>query len=307
MICVDDTIYCYGNGTDSFSYYYYATYQGKFDLEGNFLSRKVNFDPEFDSYFNFKNDIFLEGDTVITACSIDNIHCHGTLLVFNRNNGNIIKKICHKSQIDDFAYYHGMAKVNDSIYAVLSSVNEYDDKHKLNSQISLINIRSGSVKYILFGRDGVSDGSNYIIWNGKKLLVGANYSIPEWDFSNPYKKNTGIGLIYEIDTSGTWKRVFNSIHNYSLPFKILMDENGDYLCVGLHINWTRDTFYYQKWYWHNQFVLMKLKKETYNIEWYKYVSPSYEFNYVFEINNILPAVDGGGYVLAGYYPNFPWN
>lgn len=308
MICVDDTIYCYGNGTDSFAFRNYCAYQAKFDLKGNFISRNIDYNYDYSYYFNFKNNIFCIGDTIITASSISrNDDTPGCLLIFSKSKGNIIKKICYISPVDYFLYYKGMAKVNDSIYAVLSTVHEYNDKHKVNSQISLINIRSGSVKYILFGRDGVSDYPECIIWNGKKLLVGANYSIPEFDITNPYKKSTGLGLIYEIDTSGIWKKVFSSLLNYSLPFKILIDENGDYLCAGLHHNWTRDTFYYQKWYWHNQFVLMKLKKETYNMEWYKYVGPSYEFNYDFKINNILPAVDGGGYVLAGYFPNFPWN
>jgi hypothetical protein len=308
MICIDDTIYCYGNGTDSFAFRNYCVYLGKYDLKGNLLSRHYDYNYFYSYYLNSKNDIFVSSDTMIIGSSISrNLEFEGCLLMFNKSKGNIVKRICYNSKVDDFEFYKGMAKVNDSIYAVLSSVNEYDNKHKLNSQISLINIRSGSIKYINFGIDGVSDLPRCIIWNGEKLLVGASYWIPEWDFSNPYKKVTGIGLIYEIDTSGTWKKVFSSLPDYSLPFKILIDANGDYLCVGLRHEWTRDISNYNKWYWHNRFVIMKLKKETYSLEWIKLVGSSYDFKYDFEINNILPAVEGGGYVVAGYFPNFPWD
>ena len=309
MICIDDTIYCFGNGTDSFAYSNFYAYMSKFNSSGILIQRYVEINADKGFYFhNNKNDIFKTNDSVLIAIDFNGQTFNGGyLFIYDILSGEIINRIKFSSQIDDFEFYKGMAKVNDSIYAVLSSVNEYNDKHKLNSQISLINIRTGSVKYIVFGRDGVSDVPTCIIWNGEKLLVGANYTIPEWDFLNPYKKVTGIGLIYEIDTSGTWRKVFSSLLNYSVPFKIHIDENGDYLCTGLRHEWTRDTFYYQKWYWHNRFVLMKLKKDNYNIEWYKLVGPSYDFNYDFEINNILPSVDGGGYVVAGYSSNFPWN
>lgn len=59
-----------------------------------------------------------------------------------------------------------MVKINDSIYAVILTIREAKNSKYADSQICIINIKTESVKYIIFGKKKMMTIQDFCIGQG---------------------------------------------------------------------------------------------------------------------------------------------
>ncbi|MBK7094176.1 MAG: hypothetical protein IPH57_03600 [Saprospiraceae bacterium] len=240
IILYHDTLICLGNGDDHDTFDYYACYMTKIDLKGNLIRRYINIESQRLYSYNENNNSFISGDTLIVGIGIDyNIEADGYVMLYNISSGEIIKKIPFESQIDESAFLHDMVKINDSLFAIVLTVQETPYSKYADAQICIINIKTDSVKYLIFGKKDIADNPRFLHWTGSSFLVGTSYTDLPFVFGQ-YIKRITEGIIYEVDLAGNFKIVHRTDTMRGPVFKLLQTRSGDYICTSNYI------YYYQK-------------------------------------------------------------
>jgi len=305
LLTKEDTIICIGYGTDYYSYSDYHPYVAKYDMEGNFISRYVDY-SKGDYYYQFMRDAYWEGDSIITV--IMNFRAPppvGTyLVIIDSNTGKFIKKqrIYKPESPGRYGRPMGITKIDSVTYAVVMQFTQEGDRYHDNIVVSVVNIKTDRIKNIELHRDTIHDVPEVIRWNGEKLLVGSYKIIYYYDWEKEKYLRTSQGVIYEVDTTGTWREAFVTNFNRARVSDIFITEDGEYIISLLKIIY----YYYEgerKYRWH--FSVMKLDKD-FNLQWEKPWGFGFDVNYLMDWAGILKAEEGDGYILSGYQPNYPY-
>ena len=209
IILYKDTLLCMGIGVDHDTFDYYAAFMAKIDLNGNFIRRYIDIEPLRLYFYNDNNNAFVTGDTLIVGIgNTFNIDADGYLMLFNINSGEILKKIPFESQIDESAFLHDMIRINDSLFALVLTVQETPNSKYADGQICIINIKTDSVKYLIFGKKDISDNPTFLHWTGSSFLVGTGYLDPPFVIGQYIKRNIE-GIIYEVDLAVLKNKINN--------------------------------------------------------------------------------------------------
>jgi len=315
VLTYGDTIICIGNGTDHNTYKFYGAFIAKLGLDGNLLQRNVETDGDFTYQEN--NSSYIYRDRVITAVDVitrDSTggtwkinFIGGYLMAIDIHTGKIEKKIKFSTPQSDkkWQLVMGFAKIDSVTYAVVSAIDEPNNKY-LDSQISIMNIKTEKVKYIQFGRKKVSDTPFTIIWTGDKLLVGSYYSYPDFNPEHPWNKITHHTLLYEVDTSGLVKEVFESDTMRSAANEMMIDENGEYVYLSSFVKYNYNVFK-DRYYKRRHYSINKLDKD-YNLVWERPCGLKYDFTgYNGKAGKVIFSTEGDGYIAAVSQTNYPWD
>ena len=154
------------------------------------------------------------------------------------------------------------------------------------------------------GRKAYTDSPLCIEWNGDKLIVGAYTSFP--DPLNPVQMRIYNTLIYSVDTSGTVEEVYFSKPARTGAWEILIDEDGNYVFISSKITYYKKKPGSKIYYNRNKIILSKLDKK-FNLIWEKPCGLPFELTNFGNGTNVLPAIDGDGYIVALSQPNYQWN
>ncbi|MBK7094193.1 MAG: T9SS type A sorting domain-containing protein [Saprospiraceae bacterium] len=305
IILFHDTLLCLGNGVDHDTFDYYAVFMSKIDLNGNFLKRYIDIEPQRLNVYNQTNNAFVQNDSLLVCIdSNGNKNANGYLMIYRIGTGEILKKIPFISQTDDTAFLHDMIKINDSIYAVLLTIQESLNSQYADSQICIINIKTDSVKYVIFGKKDISDSPTFLHWTGSSFLVGTGYLDPPFIIGQYIKRNIE-GIIYEVDLAGNFKIVHRTDSMRGPIFKLFKTKLGEYICTshyGKHYQKTDPNNFYPK----IRLRVFKLNKNFVQI-WEKPWSLDFEIDYYYKSTNIIETQQQDGYLLAGYQVNYAYN
>lgn len=309
VLTYDDTILCLGHGTDTTTFSEYSLFVAKYDLEGNFIKRYI--DTLGDYYFSYINDAYIVGENVIFAAdSYQNGEFWGSyIMAMKITTGEVIKKIEITNPKDQYNYRSlaGLTQMDSITYAAVSAIDEekeIDGKTHIDMQISIINIETEEVKYIHLGKEGVSDIPEFIVWNGEKFLIGTGILDPPYDILHPKRKSISYGFIYEVDTSGFWRKGFEADTMRAPILDIVLNNKGEYICTSYFNSWYHEPNS-DEYIWHNHHWVFKLDN-NFNLIWEKPWGLSLDFNWFASSARILTSESGDGYILAGYQPNYPW-
>ncbi len=308
LVSYDDTILCVGNGVDHNPYRDYGVYVAKFDLEGNMVNRYVDYNGDYSFYGNHSS--IVEDDKLIIAGDVlirDPLFQGGVLMVVNIATGEFEKRIIFSNAEGKSTslFITDLVRLDSITFAILSSIDEKENKHYRDAEIIIVNIETEEVKYIQIGKKDVDDDSDSFIWDGKKFLVGTGIAEPPYDIFNPYKKRNSHGLIYEVDTSGKWDVVYTTEEKRNNLFRIRLNEDGSIVCISTKIKYDKEAGTGND-IWNLRYIVMKLDKD-YNLLWEKPIGLDLYFHYYSGTAEILPSIEGDGYVIAGFQPNFAWN
>lgn len=312
ILSFQDTIIGVSYGTDYNPFDKYVACIVKFDIFGNMLNRSI----DSTGYYHYQetNDSYIVNNTLIVAGDAmirDSVGAMtlngGYIWVFDLTNGTILKKIKFSGPGTNIEpqIIGGLAQIDSTTYAVISGIDE-KWSGLTDSQITLANIETDSIKYIQFGRKNVSDIPRCIAWTGKKLLVGSGFAYPDYDILNPYKKRYSHTLIYEIDTAGTVREAYVSDTMRTSAREIMVDDESNIIFLTSKVN---HDYYEDKdeYHAHLHNCLTKLD-DDFNVIWESPVGLPYDFQ---GINGgqakIIPSLDGMGYITASYQSNYPWN
>ena len=305
IVLYHDTLLCLGNGVDHDTFDYYAVFLAKIDLNGNFLERYIDIEPQRLNVYNQTNNAFVQNDSLLVCIdSNGNINANGYLMIYRIGTGEILKKIPFISQTDDTAFLHDMVKINDSIYAVILTIREAVNSKYADSQICIININTDSVKYLIFGKKDIDDNPIFLHCTGSSFLVGTSYTTPPFIIGQ-YIKRVTEGIIYEVDTSGNFKIVHKTDTMRGPVFKLLETRSGNYICTSTFIS------YYQKsnpdyFYAKTRYRVFKLNKDFIQL-WEKPCGLDFDKQGPAKSTNIIESQQQDGYLLAGYQVNYPYN
>ncbi len=203
-----------------------------------------------------------------------------------------------------------MAKIDSVNYALLTHLTGPYNNDKGNIVVSIINFKTGRYKNIELHRDSIWDDCEVIKWNGEKLLVGSYERVYYWNDTIYESEVTHRGLLYEVDTSGTWRKIVITDTDRSRIASMIVTDEGNYIITFLKI-----IYYYKepKFSWQKperksryRLMAMKLDKD-FNLLWEKPWGFNFDFDlYFMGWSEILKAEEGDGYILSGYTLNYPW-
>jgi len=317
VITYGDTILCIGNGVDTYSYYFYAAFMAKIDNEGNFIKRYVDTDGDYtyqdvNMSYIYKNKLLTAVDVTkwdSTGGKWEKLFTGGYLMITDIASGKIEKKIKFSTPQGDkkWQLLDGFVQIDSVTYAVLSNIDEIDNKH-LDSQISIINIKTEKVKYIQFGKEKINDSPFKIVWNGTKLLVGSHYSYPDYDPANPWGKITYHTLIYEVDTSGEVREAFVSDTMREAASEMLIDKDGNCIYISSFVKYyIEDWIGTDRYYKRRHYSINKLDKD-FNLVWEKPCGLKYDLTgYNGKTGKVILSSEGDSYIVAVSQANYPWN
>lgn len=305
-----DTILCVGFGTDSVSYYYYEAFLAKFDLSGNRISRVEEFNGDYHYYY--VHDSFLNGDTLITLVDavlrdsiIQNSFKGGILFYYDVPHNKVVRKIKIETP-NGTGIMGGLTKINDSVYIALSSYCETKTCNYVDGMLTIINTNTEKKKFIQLGKKNRDDYVSSMTWNGEKIIVGSSYRYPIPGITNPYIKSYFYTVIYEVDTSGIVKTVFEGDSLLGNIKDIVSVEDGNFIFTT-----TTRKYHYDQWVLgyksHIKWNLVKMDK-NYKIIWQKEIGPPHYYLAKLPADcEILPSEDGDHYLIAFNALNYPWD
>jgi len=306
LLIKEDTIICIGYGTDYYSYRDYYAYFAKYDMEGNFISNYI--DSAGDYSYQEINDAFWDGDSIITILSFrpppPNDSAGAYFVIIDSNTGKFLKKqfIYFPERRERYGIKRGITRIDSVTYGVVSMFSQENDKYHDNIVVSIINIKTEKIKNIELHRDTVHDIPSFIKWNGEKLLVGAYKLKMLWNQEHTKEITRCFGIIFEIDTSGSWREVYESQPGRGRVSDMIITDKGNYIISLLniiHFTYQNEDIY--KWHF-NAIKLDKDFKEIWEIPW----GLGFDFMGFYGYSGILKAEEGDGYILTGYQPNYPF-
>ena len=315
VVTYGDTIICIGYGTDINPYKFYNSYLTKFDMEGNMLQRYT--DVMLGDYFYDSDHSYIKGDTLINSPTLiewdstggewKRIFNGGYVILTDISSGEIIKKIKISSiSMDDRRVaIVEFTKIDSVTFAVMAYIVDDNPNFFWDTQISIVNIETDSVRNLVIRTKNIDDLSSSIIWNGEKLIVGAGHS---WDTdpSNLFSIYKSIGYIYEVDTSGIYKKVFQTDTMWGFPAEMMLDEDGNYVYLTSFSKYFHDT-YLDRYYRHSHHYLVKLDK-NYNLVWERPIGLEYDYRPWYGwTGDVLADQDGDGYIVATSQANYKWD
>ncbi|HEB62012.1 MAG TPA: hypothetical protein ENI82_02565, partial [Bacteroidetes bacterium] len=305
-----DTIICLGNGTDYYSFTYYDAFVAWYDLEGNYIKRSID---TFGNYYyqDINKAFYIDSIIVAAVTSFDffNIrdkgYVGGYLLIIDPETGEFIKKIKITKDEDQsrIGIIKEMTQIDSVTFAVVSTIDEKIYTRKNDTQICIVNIKTGVLRYIELGKENFDDIPEGITWDGKKLLIGTWKKEKEWNEQGTQKIEVPYGIIYGVDTVGTWGEIYESDSSRGSIRDLIINDNNEYISTILSItdfNYKNESVF--RWRHH----VLKLDS-NFNKIWEKPWGLGYDFNFEFGFSGILEAEEGDGYILSGYEPNFSYS
>ncbi len=314
VITFEDTIICNGYGVNPSTFKFLSTFIAKYDMNGNLLDKFIydilgnneqHSNTYIDNNFLITTSFVTEWDS--TGGIWEKTFEGGYVLKIDISSGEVIKKIKIKSSNPNYSRcdVQGLVKIDSVTYAVLSQIRENNPHFFWDTQISIVNIKTNSVRNFVIRRENRDDLSRNIIWNGERLLIGSGFS---WDSdpSNLFSIYKSIGFIYEADTSGIYKKVFQSDTMWSIPLEMLMDKAGNYVYLTNFSKYFHDT-YLDRYYKHSHHYLVKLDRD-YNLVWERPIGLEYNFRPGYGyLGDVLADQDGDGYIVATSQANYKWD
>ncbi len=305
-----DTIICLGYGTDYYSFTYYDAFVAWYDLEGNYIKRNID---TFGNYYyqDINKAFYLDSIIVAAVTSFDffNIrdkgYVGGYLLIIDQETGEFIKKIKITKEQDQsrIGIIKDLTQIDSVTFAVVSTIDEKIYTRKNDTQICIVNIKTGALRYIELGKENFDDIPEGITWDGKKLLIGTWKKEKEWNEQGTQKIEVPYGIIYGVDTVGTWGEIYESDSSRGSIRDLIINDDNEYISTILSItdfNYKNESVF--RWRHH----VLKLDS-NFNKIWEKPWGLGYDFNFEFGFSGILEAEEGDGYILSGYEPNFSYS
>ncbi len=307
----NDTIILIGHGTDINPYSTYDAFIAKFDINGNKIERFL--DTLGFYFYDYSNESYIHNNSVITAVTAKTRDSTGNpdfvgkyLWKIRISDGKALKKIKFSNPDDEkdaFIYaLGGMAQIDSNHYAVVYGISK--DTSTVDPQICIVDMETEEVKYIQFGREGISDIAKCIVWTGEKLLVGSGYWYPDYDYQNPYQKIYNHTLIYEVDTTGVVREVYVSDTMRLLALDMMTDEYDNIIFLSGFVHYSYDKRL-NRYYPRVHYNITKLDKD-YNLLWEKPIGMKHDIIYGHP-GNIIHAEEGDGYITAIAETNYPWD